>query len=101
MGVNTRTNAWRNVNNNTTKELSLWDFVRVKLSQLYSQVRKVVRDHDKKYIIVKKPPDIYIIEKNVKEDHMGLDKKRYTLKELYGQPLLTQLKNNNPNETRR
>ena len=82
VGVNTRTKARRDVANNTTKELSVGDFVRVKLSQLYSQVCKKVKDHDKKYIVVKYSPDIYIIDKVLKEDHEGLEKKRYTLKKI-------------------
>ena len=74
VGVNTRTKARRDVANNTTKELSVGDFVRVKLSQLYSQVRKMVKQGDKKYIVVKYSPDIYIIDKVLKEDHEGLEK---------------------------
>ena len=47
VGLNTRTKARQDVDNNTTKELSVGDFVRVKLSQLYSQVCKMVKDHEK------------------------------------------------------
>ena len=79
MGASTRTKARRDVATNTTKEFSVGDFVLVKLSQLYSQVRKMVKDHDKKYIVVKYSPEIHIIHKVLKEDNEGLEKKRYTL----------------------
>ena len=79
VGARTRTKARRDVGNNTTKELSVGDFVGVKLSQLYSQVCKMVKDHDKKYIVIKYSSEIYIIHKVLKEDNEGLENKRYTL----------------------
>ena len=52
VGENTRPKSRRDVANNTTKEFSVGDFVCVKLSQLYSQVRKKVKQGDTKYIVV-------------------------------------------------
>ena len=59
--ANTRTKARQDVANNTTNELSVGDFVRVILSQLYSQVRKRVKDPDKK-IVSSNVPQIYFID---------------------------------------
>ena len=59
---------------NTIKEYSIGDFVRVKLSQLYSQVQNMVKDHDKNYIVIKYFPEIHIIDKILKEDNEGLKK---------------------------
>ena len=78
--ISTRVKARRDVAKNTTQVLNVCDHVRVKLSQLYSQVRKMEKQGDKKYIVVKYSPEIYIIDKVLKEDHEGLEKKRYTLK---------------------
>jgi hypothetical protein len=93
--------ARKDVLKNTTQELQLGDYVRVKLSQLYSQIRKMVKDGDKKYIVVKYSPEIYVIDKILKPDREGYEKLRYTLKTLGGEPLLTQQKMNNPNKPRR
>ena len=59
---------------NTIKEYSIGDFVRVKLSQLYSQVQNMVKDHDKNYVVITYFPEIYIIDKILKEDNEGLKK---------------------------
>jgi len=101
VGYNIREKARKDVLKNTTQEFELGDYVRVKLSQLYSQIRKMVKDGDKKYIVVKYSPEIYVIDHILKPDHEGYEKLRYTLKTLDGQPLLTQQKMNNPNKPRR
>ena len=100
VAANIRRKARQNVLRNKTLELNVGDFVRVKLSQLYSQVRKMVKDGDKKFIVVKYSPEIYQIDNILKPDHEGYEKLRYTLKTLDGQPLLTQQKMNNPNKPR-
>ena len=92
--------AKRNVLKNKTKEFNVGDYVRVKLSQLYSQIRQMVKQGDKKYIVVKYSPEIYEIDKVLKPDHEGYEKLRYTLKDLDGNILLTQQKKNNPNKPR-
>ena len=97
---NIREKARRDVAKNKTQEYHAGDYVRVKLSQLYSQIRKMIKDGDKKYIVVKYSPEVYIIDKVLKEDNHGLEKKRYTLKKIDGSPLLTQQKMNNPNAPR-
>lgn len=98
---NIRKKAKQNVLKNKTIELNIDDYVRVKLSQLYSQVRKMIKDGDKKFIVVKYSPEVYQIDKILKPDNEGYEKLRYTLKTLNGEPLLTQQKMNNPNKPRR
>ena len=63
MGANIRTKAPQDVAINTIKKLSVGDYIRVKLCQLYSQVCKMVKKGDKKYIVVKYSPEIYIVDK--------------------------------------
>ena len=58
-------------------------------------------DGEKKYIVVKYSPEIYVIDKILKPDRAGYEKLRYTLKTLGGEPLLTQKKWNKPNKIRR
>jgi hypothetical protein len=99
--MNTSEKARKDVLKNTTKEFQLGDYVRVKLSQLYSQIRKTVKDGEKKYIVVKYSPEIYVIDHILQPDRAGYEKLRYTLKTLGGEPLLTQRKWNNPNKLRR
>ena len=101
VAMNTSEKARKDVLKNTTKEFQLGDYVRVKLSQLYSQIRKMVKDGDKKYIVVKYSPEIYVIDNILKPDREGYEKLRYTLKTLAGEKLLTQQKMNNPNKPRR
>lgn len=100
VAANIRKKARENVLKNKTLEMNVGDFVRVKLSQLYSQVRKMVKDGDKKFIVVKYSPEVYQIDKVLKPDHEGYEKLRYTLKTLDGHPLLTQQKMNNPDKPR-
>ena len=97
---NIREKARKNVLKNKTLELNIGDYVRVKLSQLYSQVRQMVKLGDKKFIVVKYSPEIYQIDKILKPDNEGYEKLRYTLKSLDGEPLLTQQKMNNPDKPR-
>ena len=61
----------------------------------------MVKDGEKKYIVVKYSPEIYVIDKILKPDRDGYEKLRYTLKSLGGEPLLTQKKWNKPNKIRR
>jgi hypothetical protein len=60
---NIKEKAKQNVLKNKTIEFNVNDFVRVKLSQLYSQVRKMIKDGDKKFIVVKYSPEVYQIDK--------------------------------------
>ena len=71
------------------------------MTALYSQVRQMVKDHDKKFIVVTYSPDIYRIRSILKKDNVGYENKRYTLEYLTGEPVQTQLKLNNPNAVRR
>ena len=90
VAMNTSEKARKDVLKNTTQEFELGDYVRVKLSQLYSQIRKMVKDNQKKYIVVKYSPEIYVIDNILKPDRAGYEKLKYTLKTLGGEPLLTQ-----------
>ena len=56
--MNTSEKARKDVLKNTTQEFELGDYARVKLSQLYSQIRKMVKDSEKKHIVVKYSPEI-------------------------------------------
>jgi hypothetical protein len=76
------------------------DLVRVKMTALYSQVRQMVKDKDKKFIVVRYSPDVYRIRSILKKDNVGYENKRYTLEYLNGDPVQTQIKLNNPNATR-
>jgi hypothetical protein len=71
------------------------------MSALYSQVRKMIKDNDKKYLVVKFTPEIYRVRSILKPDHAGYEKLRYTLTAPDGEPVDTQLKRNNPNKERR
>ena len=98
---NIRAKAKENVEKNKTREFAVGDFVRVKMSQLYSQLREKIKSGDKKYIIVKYTPEVYQIDHVLLPDNHGYEKLRYTLKTLDGEPLITQQKMNNPNAERR
>jgi hypothetical protein len=93
--------AKREVEKNKTLELNVGDWVRVKMSALYSQVRKMIKDNDKKYLVVKYTPEVYRVRSILKPDHAGYEKLRYTLTAPDGEPVVTQLKRNNPNKERR
>ena len=79
---------------------SVGDLVRVKMNALYSQVRAMIKNHDKKFVVVSYSPTIFKISKILKMDNVGYENKRYYLEYLDGEPLITQLKKNNPNATR-
>ena len=93
--------AKKEVEKNKTLELNVGDWVRVKMSALYSQVRKMIKDNDKKYLVVKYTPEVYRIRSILKPDHAGYEKLRYTLTAPGGEQIDTQLKRNNPNKERR
>lgn len=95
-----RARAKRLVEANKTHEFNVGDLVRVKMTQLYSQLRQMIKTGDKKFIVVKYSPDIYRVHSILAPDNAGYEKNRYTLETLNGEPLLTQLKRNNPNKTR-
>ena len=77
------------------------DLVRVKMNALYSQVRQMIKNNDKKFIVVSYSPTIFRISKILEMDNIGYENKRYYLEYLNGEPLMTQLKNNNPNASRK
>jgi transposase InsO family protein len=93
--------AKENVEKNKTVEYEIGSLVRVKLLALYSQIRQMIKQGDKKFLIVKYTPEVYRIRHILKPDKEGYEKLRYTIETLQGEPVLTQLKRNNPNAERR
>jgi hypothetical protein len=64
------------------------------MSALYSDIRKQIKQGNKKLINVSYSPEIYKIFKVIKEDHPGYERKRYTLRKLDNTPLYTESKIN-------
>jgi hypothetical protein len=98
------------IKNNDTVEYKKGDFVRVKMGTLFSSVRKLIKSGDKKNIVVNYSPTVYkitgIIAKDkpdivVRNKTISYEKLRYTLSNLDGTPLASELKNNNPNAVRK
>jgi hypothetical protein len=98
------------VKNNPTTEYKIGDFVRVKMGTLYSSVRKLLKSGDRKNVVVNYSPTVYkitnILRKDKPDRRVGnstieYEKSRYTLSNLDGSILQTQLKNNNPNAVRK
>jgi hypothetical protein len=98
------------IKNNNTTEYKIGDFVRVKMGTLYSSVRKLIKSGDKKNIIVNYSPTVFKItrilgkdkaDRRVGNNVISFEKLRYTLSNLDGTPLATQLKKNNPNAVRK
>jgi hypothetical protein len=98
------------VKNNPTTEYKVGDFVHVKMGTLYSSVRKLIKSGDKKNIVVNYSPTVYkitnILAKDKPDRRVGnstieYEKSRYTLSNLDGSPLASELKRNNPNAVRK
>jgi transposase InsO family protein len=89
--ANIRERARKQVLRNTTKELHVGDYVRIKMSALYSSVRKMIKEatREKKYIVVKYTPEVFRVKSLLNPDHAGLEKQRYTVEDLNGQELRT------------
>ena len=96
--INARNNikekAKKQIEQTKITELEKGDHVRVKMSSLYSELRKQVKAGKKKLINVSYSPEIYKIFKVLKEDHPGYERKRYTLRHLDNSPLYTESKMN-------
>ncbi len=98
------------IKNNDTTEYKIGDFVRVKMGTLYSSVRKLIKSGDKKNIVVNYSPTVLKItnilgkdkvDRRVGNNVISYEKLRYTLSNLDGTLLQTQLKKNNPNAVRK
>jgi hypothetical protein len=98
------------VKNNPTTEYKIGDFVRVKMGTLYSSLRKLLKSGDRKNVVVNYSPTVYkitnILRKDKPDRRVGnstieYEKSRYTLSNLDGTILQTQLKNNNPSAVRK
>ena len=78
------------------------DYVRVLNSSLFSKIRALVKAGKEKLIPVRYSPTIYKISKVMKPSGIRKDfmQKRYKLVDLNDNPLLTELKLNNPNVVR-
>ena len=86
-----RQKARRMVAKNKARELKRGDYVRVDLTAQYSVLRKMVKQGDKKNIVVKWSPEVYVVDRIVKTDQgdTTLEKRKYTLKTLEGEPVKT------------
>jgi hypothetical protein len=73
------------------------DLVRVKVSALFSHVRELIKNGNKKYLSAKYTPEKYKIRSILMPDNEGFENERYTISTLDGQLLQTQLKKNNLN----
>ena len=91
---NIREKARKQIEQNKIIEFNKGDYVRVKMTALYSELRKQVKQGNKKLINVSYSPEIYKIFKVIKEDHPGYERKRYTLRKLDNSPLYTESKMN-------
>jgi hypothetical protein len=98
------------VENNDTTEYKIGDFVRVKMGTLYLKVRKLIKSGDKKNLVVNYSPTVYKItnilakdkaDRRVGNNTISFEKLRYTLSNLDGTPLASELKNNDPNAVRK
>jgi hypothetical protein len=98
------------VKNNGTVEFKVSDFVRVKVGTLYPSVRKLLKSGDRKNVVVNYSPTVYkitnILAKDKPDRRVGnttieYEKSRYTLSNLDGTPLATEMKRNNPNAVRK
>ena len=98
------------IKNNDTTEYKIGDIVRVKMGTLFSRVRKLIKSGDKKNIVVNYSPTMYRIKSILQKDKVdrivannviSFEKLRYTLSNLDGTPLSTELKRNNPDAVRK
>ena len=78
------------------------DLVRVKMTALFSDLRKKVKEGKKKEIIVRYSPDVYRVKIWNRNFDAAREKQQYTLETLDNppQPVLTEFKANNPNRVR-
>ena len=98
---NIKEKAKKQIERNTITELVKGDYVRVKMSALYSEIRKEIKAGNKKLINVSYTPEIYKIFKVIDETHPSYERKRYTLRKLDGSPLFTESKSNEMRKTHR
>ena len=98
---NIKAKAKKQIERNTITELIKGDYVRVKMSALYSEIRKEIKAGNKKLINVSYTPEIYKIFKVIDETHPSYERKRYTLRKLDGSPLFTESKSNEMRKTHR
>jgi hypothetical protein len=78
------------------------DLVRVKMTALFSDLRKKVKEGKKKEIIVRYSPDVYRVKIWNRNFDAAREKQQYTLETLDNPPqsVLTEFKANNPNRVR-
>ena len=98
---NIKKKAKEQIDRTQIDELNKGDYVRVKMSSIYSELRKEIKQGNKKLINISYTPEIYRIFKIITEDHSSYERKRYTLKRLDGTPLETERKINEMRHTHR
>ena len=91
---NIKEKAKQQIERTKIDELNVGDWVRVKMSALYSELRKAIKQGNKKLINVTYTPEIYRVFKVIEETHPSYERKRYTLRTLDGTPLYTESKIN-------
>ena len=82
-------------------EYKIGDLVRVKVSALFSKVRELIKNSNKKYLTGKYTPEVYRVKSILMPDNEGYENNRYTIETLNGILLQTQLKKNNINAVRK
>jgi len=85
--LNIREKARKQVAKNKTEELAIGDLVRIKMSSLFSSVRRMIKQGEKKYVVVKYTPEVYRVKQIIRPDHEHLEKNRYTVESLNGRLL--------------
>jgi hypothetical protein len=83
---NVKANAENEIKKNKTKELEVGDYVRIQTSSLYSEVRKMIKEGNKKNVIVSYTPNIYKI-KTVIRHNPKYSKNEYIVESLDGLPI--------------
>jgi transposase InsO family protein len=73
-------------------EYKIGDLVRVKVSALFSKVRELIKNSNKKYLSGKYTPEVYRVKSILMPDNEGYENNRYTIETLNGILLQTQLK---------
>ena len=85
-----RENARKQIEKNKVLEFQVGDHVRVKMSKLYSFIRGIIKNKNKKWLTIMFSPEVYVVDKIMQPDNVGLEKNRYLLVDLHGNKLVTE-----------
>lgn len=67
--------------------LKVGDFVRIKMSSIFANVRRLVKEGNTKQIVVTYTPEIFIVRKVVAPRNKLLERKKYVIENADGKPL--------------